>query len=196
MTGARMTDQTITPDQDTFDGDAPDASPSPPSPGVGFVGCTRRDRLLRVKVANRNRQRMRVECPHGCGEHLTAFSMARPLRDGEEWPDLVELSPDEPDTVMRHSLKRTPGDPGSGRRQVSDAAILEAIPSEDALAGEVAQALGYRGAKATSLLKRCHRINERAEAKGERPPITVTTHGPGHPTLIRRPGATEGGADG
>jgi hypothetical protein len=144
----------------------PDDSSAPP--GVGFVGCARRGRLLRVRVASVKRMRMRVECPHGCGEHDTTTPLARALRRDEAEPELVEIPPveDKPDPDNPTALR--------GRQQVSDAAIFDAIPEQDTAAIEIARALGYTSGKAAGLIKRIRRINERAEAKGERRPIEIT----------------------
>jgi hypothetical protein len=147
------------------------AADSPAKPGVGFVGCDGRSRVLRVRVANLNRQRMRVECPHGCGVHETPKSMARPLRPDEAEPELVEIPPVD--------LERDPKDRGSGRRQVSDSAIFDAIPvGEEVLASEAAKALGYAvpktGGQSGALLTRLRRMNVRAEKEGVPPPFAFT----------------------
>lgn len=168
--------------------DAAEAAPaanSPAEPGVGFVGCSRRGRVLRVRVANRNRQRMRVECPHGCGVHDAAHSMARPLLPSEAEPELVEIPPDD--------LERDPQDRGSGRRQVSDRAIFDAIPvGGEVVAVEVAEALGYvspaNRSSSASLLTRLRRMNARAAKEGVTPPFIFTRRqlgpGGGHPSIL------------
>lgn len=146
-------------------------------PGVGFVGCSSSGRVLRVRVANRNRQRMRVKCPHGCGEHDTPKSMARPLLKGESRPKLSEIPPDE--------LERVTGDKGSGVRKVSDAALLDALPTEDAPATTLGREFGYTGASpGTSLTVRLRRMNERAEKQGVSPPFVFTRVG--RSMMIRR----------
>lgn len=167
------------------DADAP-ADNSPAEPGVGFVGCAGRSRVLRVRVANCNRQKMRVECPHGCGVHETPKSMARALCKGEEWPELVELPPVD--------LECDPKGKGSGVRKVSDAAIFAAIPvGQEVVAGDAAEALGYAapptGSKASSLLTRLRRMNTRAEKEGVPPPFTFTRRqlgAGGHSIIVSR----------
>jgi hypothetical protein len=155
-------------------------------PGIGFVGCNRRGRVLRVRVANRNRQRMRVMCPHGCGEHDTPKSMARLLRPDEAEPELVEIPPDDDD------LEHDPPGKGSGRRTVSDAEIFDAIPvGGEVVAVEAARAAGYVGeSPINSFTRRLSRMNKRAEKEGVWPPpfiITAGGRGPGKPpTMVRR----------
>lgn len=140
-------------------------------PGVGFVGCGASGRVLRVRVANRTRQRMRVVCPHGCGEHSTPKAMARALLEGESRPELVEIPPAD--------LERDPKDRGSGRRQVSDAAIFDTIPvGHDVILGDAAEELGYgvpsSGGRASALASRLRRMNKRAENEGVSPPFILT----------------------
>lgn len=152
-------------------------------PGVGFVGCAASGRVLRVRVANRSRKRMRVACPHGCGEHDTQKSMARPLGRGESWPALVELPPVD--------LEHDPKDRGSGARKVSDGAIFDAFPvGREVVAAEAAAALGYAGSssrnRSAALLTRLRRMNARAEKEGVRPPFTFTRRqiGAGGPSIV------------
>lgn len=150
-------------------------------PGVGFVGCGASGRVLRVRVANRTRQRMRVECPRGCGVHDTPKSMARALRDGEAEPELAELPPVD--------LERDPKDAGSARRRVSDVAIFDAIPVDrDVNMREVAETVGYVGPSPTnSFSRRLQRMNARAEKEGVPPPFVITPGTANHsPSLVRQ----------
>jgi hypothetical protein len=166
----------------------PDPTDRAPLPGIGFVGCKAAGRLLRVRVANRNRQIMRVTCPNGCGEHATAHAMARPLRRGEAEPELAELPPAQP------TPPQAPADPArlTGRQSVTDAAIFDAIPTRDVIAAEVAERLGYvvpaNGASiASSLLERLRRMNRRAAKAGEPEPFVIDTRvGTRKPALVRR----------
>ena len=142
---------------------------------IAFAACSHGPgRLLRV--AQSDARAHRIECPvKGCvaGAHRTF--MPRP-RSARERCDLA-VDPTTPDPE---------GDPGSGQRQVSDAAIFEAIPADrDVLALEVSRELGYASVKATPLITRVRAINRRAEEKGARPPFALTTKR-GCPTLIRR----------
>lgn len=150
------------------------------SPYVGFVGCVRAGRVLRVRVASPDRMRMRVACPNGCGEHETHKPMVRVLGRDEAAPPLVEIPPDE--------LDRDPGGKGSSRRNVSDAAIFDAIPpGSEVGAREVAEAVGYVGNKpAASLIPRLRRMNERAEKEGVTPPFIITASVGKKPATIRR----------
>lgn len=160
--------------------DAP-AADSPAKPGVGFVGCDGRSRVLRVRVVNLNRQRMRVECPHGCGIHETPKSMARPLCDGEPEPELIEIPPDE--------LERDPQDRGSGSRRISDRALFDAIPvGGDVVVREVAEKVGYAKTKAgpTNMLARLRRMNKRSEKEGAPPPFVIAPGRGPRPALVRR----------
>ena len=150
-----------------------------PEPGVGFVGCSRSHRVLRVRVASRDRRLMSVDCPDCGSVHFTAHSMARALRGDEPPPELEELPPDD-----------APATPTAltGRQRVSDAAIFDAIPlGRDVLASDVAAEAGYIGDSPTnSLTKRLHRMNARAEKEGAPPPFIVTPGGRYKAALVRR----------
>lgn len=141
-------------------------------PFVAFVGCAKSGRVLRVRVANRARQHMSVNCPHCDGAvHSTGKSMARALLKGEPVPKLVELPPTE--------LERDLRDRGSGRRQVSDATIFDTFPvGREVVAAEAAKTLGYSapatGSRAQSLLVRLRRMNSRAAKDGIPLPFTFT----------------------
>jgi hypothetical protein len=149
---------------------------------VGFLACSHGPgRLLKVALPD-ERQRVSVPCPvDGCSDtHRTRDSMPRPRQRGERCDVVIEPSPraDNPTS-----------DPGSGRRQVSDAAILAAVPEQDTPAMEIATALGY--SKTQPLMKRIRVTNERAEAKGEPAPFVLTVpavSAPGRPALVRRAG--------
>lgn len=156
------------------------------SPGVGFVGCHGRSRVLRVRVANVNRQRMRVECPHGCGVHDASHAMSRPLRSDEPEPELVEVPPHTYDPTVPDP--DAPPDSSSTRRQVSDAAIFEAVPvGGDALLRETAEAVGYVGDTAdASFTKRLRRMNARAEKEGSPAPFVITPGNGPKPAKVRR----------
>jgi hypothetical protein len=185
-----MTTQTTQPIAlSALDTDALRAAADRLEPGVGFVGCGRSGRVLRVRVASRRRMHMRVECPHGCGEHGTTTPMVRPLGDGEPEPELAELPPADAPTspAADNPAPADPDDPTTlrGRQKVSDVALIAATPEQDTPAVEVARAVGYSGAKAAALVKRCRRMNERAEAKGEAAPFVVTLRR-GCSTLLRR----------
>lgn len=148
---------------------------------VGFVGCPKVG-VLKVRVASKHRMMMRVACPRCREVHSTSTPMVREVRSGE----LVTLIEDG--MSMTVGDNPTPAadesDPGSARRQVSDRAILEAMPEQDTPAIEIARSLGYTSTKATPLIRRIRAINTRAEAKHMRPPIVVTLRS-GCPTLLR-----------
>jgi hypothetical protein len=158
------------------------AATAPAEPGVGFVGCSRAGRVLRVRMANRNRQHMRVECPNGCGPHETPKAMARPLRPGEAEPELVELAPPA-------ELERDPQDRGAGSRRITDGEIIRAIPTTRTIpAPRVAERLGYDSP--ASLASRLRRMNSRAEKEGVSAPFIITPGTSRHrPTLVRRAAA-------
>jgi hypothetical protein len=144
---------------------------------VGF-GCQSADRVFLAAVPGQRHApyTLTIQCP-GCGKSHAIKAMPRPRRPRDEIAISVE-PPAAPDPDDPTTLK--------GRQQVSDAAILEALPEQDTPALEVARALGYAGAKAGALIKRCRLLNERAEAKGERPPVVLTITRPGVPALLRR----------
>jgi hypothetical protein len=141
-------------------------------PGLGFVGCAKSGRVLRVRVANRTRQRMSVKCPHCDGAvHSTNKAMARELLEDEREPELVELPPTE--------LERDLQDRGAGRRQVSDATIFDTFPvGREVVAADAAKKLGYaapaHGSRAASLLVRLRRMNSRAAKERVPAPFTFT----------------------
>ncbi len=97
-------------------------------------------------------------------------------RQGAPNPTLLrqgEAAPDPDPTKLR------------GRQQVSDAAILDAVPDQDTPAAEVSTVLGYH--KAQALIARMRRMNARAETKGEPPPFGIErVLEPGRPYVIRR----------
>lgn len=150
---------------------------------IGFLACSHGPgRLLKVALPD-ERQRVSVPCPvDGCSDtHQTRDSMPRPRQRGERCDVVIEPPPPNADNPAP--------DPGSGRRQVSDAAILAAVPEQDTPAMEIAAALGY--SKTQPLMKRIRVTNERAEAKGEPAPFVLTipaVPAPGRPALLRRAG--------
>jgi hypothetical protein len=136
-------------------------------PGVGFVGCSRAGRMLRVRVADRSMRRpLRVQCPEpGCGQvHQTNAPMARPLRPDEDAPELAEIPPAEP--------------AGPKRPQRSDADVLAALSTTEWIAlPDLAARLGV--GRVRSLSERL-RLMRRRES-----PLTTVTAG-GKPTLVCR----------
>ncbi|HKO37230.1 MAG TPA: hypothetical protein VJU14_02555 [Solirubrobacterales bacterium] len=147
------------------------AAGTPADPGVGHVGCPREGgRLLRVRMIDRRRQRLRVRCDLCPDTIHEGRGPGRPLRPDETPPELVEVEPEHSPTM--------PATPS--RQRVSDADILDALAAdEDRRADHVAEALGY--AQATSLMKRITRMNSAAGS-----PLVVVRKGHGSPTLLRR----------
>lgn len=149
---------------------------------VGFVACCHgRGRLLKVALPD-ERQSISVACPvDGCSDtHRTSDSMPRPRQRGERC-DVVIKSPPLPDPTSPKP------DPGSARRHATDAAILAAVPDQDAPAMDIAAALGYTNSQ--PLIRRIRVTNKRAEDKGEPPPFILTipaVPGAGNPALVRR----------
>lgn len=173
-----MTDPTTTQNLDPTTPPTTPAAPadSPAEPGVGFVGCSRARSVLRVRVTNLDRHRMRVECPNGCGQHMTPDPFGRPLRPDEPEPELVELP--DPSPVRERGRERS--------REHPDAEILAAIPEEWTPAADIAAELGYTNGN--SFTNRLREMRQRAEAKGAPLPIESARSKtrPGGPLMLRR----------
>jgi hypothetical protein len=132
---------------------------------VVAYGCAHAGRLYRALApgfANREYQLTIPTCP-GCGESHVVKAMPRPRRRGERC-DLT--------------LAPATTDPGASRRRVSNEEILDAIPSDEVLAAEVAERLGYD--RPQGLLRR---IERNAKLRDQ---IEVIRHGPGRPITLRR----------
>lgn len=153
---------------------------------VAAFGCRAADRVFLAVIPGQCHKPYPLaipECP-GCGNPHAIIAMPRPRRPHDE----IAVSVDPPED--------TPKDSGSGRRQVSDAAIFDAIPvGRDVPAPTVAESVGYAGTTAAySFMRRVKRINAAAVKAGSPEPFNIVPGSGGRPAMISRT-RTAGEAD-